>query len=789
MASIALLPDRGGPGLTVHISGAGFTADSPLVLSFGPIPIPLSVDSSDGSGAFSGTFLVPHLPVGDSDIYVVIVQDSLGVIATAEFAMCRDGTGDGVDSTVAPILASAGIVSDTLEPQILAYAHHDGAHYIAWLDPTVLDVSDVLTVYPPPAHHTLNVTMVPDDGGAIVNFELDTDYCWAFASTATAFLCQCTYLPFSQVDPVWENSWWFDTAWSKPVFDVKFASDGTTLWLAVLTRETVPYPWLSSGDTVSCGEGVDACTSESQLAQFAPLDELTANFSFFPRSSGEGFSGTYHPAVGVPDDFWYHVQTPTSDGGDHLSGHWSPPRVVMFAGGQGGFTRIGTMDAKYCPGQTNGTAAASAFRGGLAQTSPQGTFFSGVSIAASEAEPGVCHLVWSEGGDWGTCGLGEPLDEPSAAGFDGGPPNRDYRVGHSTWDAAGKTSETDLFSSHIDRNSFYFMYDDGDGLLAYGYSWPEEAQLAATGFHAVRNDHGSPVLFIAWPKVVTNPDQLEPDADGRPWLDRALVLGRPEIEMYDIAGGAPMLLQTLDGDLLPTEDETAFYYAGNPNSISPFAPDSLMGGIEGYEMDQTDTFTRGQPFTTLDRAFAVSRLYEDPLLGGDPVYLLAAPWCRTIDQAGDPRNAMRSFYRVPVDGSAPFDMLDGTRQLLFTVMDDFIGVSFGGGANWTSQDFYSDPHNIWVPHAGTSNSPFVGLQFDRICRNQWAPYSEVPAAAIQQDAQGWGSDYDTDADTISIAAFSNDLPVTLFDYVVYKLCRECSPCKCTPVGLHIWQVL
>lgn len=1052
MAQITLTPNTGSPGTTITVIGTGFAANSPLTLVLngsdarvGLIAVTFSATTTDSSGSVHGTFTIPEhdIPVGFD--YTVELTDGSSNTATATLHLCWNKAGDGIDVNQNPLPWVAAGGGD-----ILAYIHHDGAHWIAWADPSVLGVKQ--TIFPPPANHALNLTEITDDTGAVFNYEIDTNYFWTFTNTAGAFLTNCGCgdgCPDGE-EPIWTTRFWFET-WAKPLYDVKLASDGETLLVSVLTRETVPYPYLSNKDSVHCIPG--------QLDQFQSIDELTNNLTSFATTPSSGYTRTRASTIGTLD-FCHPSGLPTSDGGDAFSGHWSPPRVVVFAVNGGTVSRIGTMDAKYCPGHTSGKPATCFL---VNQASQRGTFFSGVSFAASPAQPGVFHMVWSEGGDWGEMGaagsgvgfatppapvlaanaitngdfsagwtnwtvdpppgwggtpgasndfvtpdgrqaivdgaaqlyagkaastwdggtqltgvntdtdheygliyngdewivpngwsqwqftftyqrleftgadlaytnnapwgiltgtpmfpgtfdggtpgadaatggygtqsvslivgnqngpqpieavaispayrspdeggpsIGTPqtftititllnsegpvpwqfafagaqiLNDPtdysgindayemwgfayaisdvqvqqvtnfdasgdgsggsSATGgagdvWDWGAPNRDYRVGYSTWNATGKTSEVDLFRTHIDRASWFFPYDYGDGgildpgVVNTGYSWPEPGELWATAVHAVRNDNGSPVLFIAWPNVEKNAISLSPrppDIAGRPWLDNALVYCQPTVEMYDISSGAPVLLQSIGSDLLPTAAESAYFYdVAAGFTTSPDAPpNALNGGLFGYSGVSLD----GDGVT--DRAFALSLVYDDPLLGNRPVYLLAVPW-RTVDDPNNAEFALRVFYRVPADGSAPFDFLDGAREVDFSILPDdprdFAAPSFG------SHDFYSDPNNIWAPLA--SFSTLYGIQYDRVCANRWSPYTLINPDTVdfnQQDfgpvvpqAAGVGFYHDPNADTISYGTYPDRSAESNIAVASLTIDRGANPCRCQG-GIH-----
>lgn len=95
---------------------------------------------------------------------------------------------------------------------------------------------------------------------------------------------------------------------------------------------------------------------------------------------------------------------------------------------------------------------------------------------------------------------------------------------------------------------------------------------------------------------------------------------------------------------------------------------------------------------------AISRPYADPSLGGTEVYYVVV--LRTSD-------SRELVYRVPCDGSAAFDPLDG-----------ITGHSITNGFDPTITMILPDgERDIWVPNFGTN--PGRISYFDRLCGNIW----------------------------------------------------------------------
>jgi hypothetical protein len=428
------------------------------------------------------------------------------------------------------------------------------------------------------------------------------------------------------------------------------------------------------------------------------------------------------------------------------------------------------------------------------------------------------HLVWSEGGDWGRVGLGNPADCTTLV-WDTGPQNRSYRVNYTTWSPTGKLTDVELFESHQDRTNWFFLNDfnQGGGDFEVGYTWPLQANFAGLLQHDLRNDNadGTPYLFAVWP--VSVPASWIPessnsggvgyppaytDPHGHVFLDNILLLG-DTLHVYDLSSGGAVEVQTLDLGTLATSNEeiNQLYTVGSPYENPAGPADSIIAN--------TDVFGGcfgGQNcnLAVEDKVFGLSLPYDDPELGV-PVYLvsiLEGPrWLRQAsDNAlvfSDGTYATRNFYRVPCDMSAPFDYLDGDRFVGFTIVKDPPG---GFLYAMGSADFFSDPKNIWIPAppvgvAGFGFNGDQGFYFDRICDNAWedltSDLTPYPGGGTfyTAGAQCPGFYYDPDSDTISIVTASEPAGNSvsggpLFAVITLPLCRGCNGCKCA-TGVHL----
>jgi hypothetical protein len=92
---ITLDPDRGGPGISVVVSGSGFPAETRVSVRLGPPTVgatPLSYGDADtdASGCFSLSFSMPShwpdgTPITETDLVVVVLNQDGSTKATAAF--------------------------------------------------------------------------------------------------------------------------------------------------------------------------------------------------------------------------------------------------------------------------------------------------------------------------------------------------------------------------------------------------------------------------------------------------------------------------------------------------------------------------------------------------------------------------------------------------------------------------------------------------------------------------------------------------------------------------------
>lgn len=821
-ATVTLSPLKGLPGDPIHISGSGFSPDSPLTAvwasenGYAPVEEFAGV-TTDGSGNFATT--IPA-PVGtgsnvSAQQYPVYVYDANNVLGCTVFTGCGNRDADGItagfnadlgeDTNLPnPIVAAGGTQAETNQQFIYDYVWFDGAHWILWEDPSVLNLRGT---FPPPANHPLNATRISADGSSVTDYPIDTEYQWDFdggdfndPGFAQSRFCAAT--GGNVGSPVWSESVFF-SGWDKPIYDAHFATDGDTLWVGLVTRETVQYPWLDNLDAVGVNPGA--------AAQFLPLSVWTAGFTSFPTNTGTGRT-IYHTETDGPINIYQDRAFPVTDAGEKSTGYWAPPCAAIYSFDGGAFNRIGTIDAIYCPGGTESCGYSLSGLLGvprLVNACERGYLYSRIALAASENNPGVLHAVWSEGGAWGRGGLAAA--DCTRLVWDGGPQNQSYRVNYTTWSPTAKLTDTDLATSHLDRTNWYYVWNDDDypSEFQIGFTWPTEDEFVGLWAIELRNDNdaGDVLLFAGIPRMV-NPstgDYTPPPADpsGYSYIDNAPIYAHT-LNVYNITGGTLDLVQSLDLSLFPNEAEASVSYPPTNNAIEPKASNIMNAGPYPFDPDNGNLLFSLGPS---DPGFAISELWDDPTLGGTPVYQVHVPtavWQPPSNSAPS-IYPMRIFVRVPADMSAPFDFMDGLRAYGYTVIGVIAGQvsleQFGGtpgrnqnpgGGRW-----FRDVNNIILP-APLGPAEFEnggsGLWFDKVCFNGWREFLEMETPGQYDNTLaanvGWaicpGFHYDADADSISVCGEVNGTHGSTHVWTITTifLCRGCRNCRCG-LGVHI----
>jgi hypothetical protein len=553
--------------------------------------------SSIGAGADGGQSIGVVLEAGQT-VYIELAGDDTGSPTGWNGALrltwkllevtLKDTTSSLDIDTPPEALATWDINQSLTDPGLpntgeapAAYIHHQGLHFVA--QPTNAQDNDL--GYPagfPSTDPGIWVRTV-DATGALTAYPVDTEYAFDWNDHINSTVKQCCFEYLMTI-----------THWYLFTQGIQFASDGENLWMGVIELAEVPYPYWFAGSIGDCVPDHDPADGELMRSN-DPTPLPTG------CSQGSGFS----------------------DAGVSHSGHWSVWRLAMYVWNGAGFTRIGDIDAVFFN------------RGG--DSGDTDALASLPSLAASPAEPGVCHAIWAESGRWG--------QRDPGPGFW---PNRGWRTNYSQWSSGGLIESRDL------------LYNDIIGATPTTENYyPPSDHMAWTAQHQVVNDGGRPLAFV-------NRQQTEDTGDTPP-LRYAPMSGPTALELWDIEASstnAPAVLQTLDGALLPQVSEVGITLT---NFWSAEADASIFGA--GY---------------MLRRMFALSAPYVDATLDGEEVYLVIPIW---IDAVTTGRRA-NGVYRVPVDGSAVFSEMDGDRA---AAVEQAAASQF---------DFVSEPRNIWIPAAG-----------------------------------------------------------------------------------------
>lgn len=556
--------------------------------------------------------------------------------------------------------------------------------------------------------YAIGVGFFPDDGSGPVVYELGVDpiFNWHRIIGRTVKICDYWFV----VGDVFSD--WGCVSlhgWSMNVLDVQIRTDGTNVWVAVLAQEAVKYPFLYLPPDVP--GHVDHCGITHP--SMGDLGNAYAN-SWGDAFSLDGVHWWLYGAgiVGGNEEVGFNPGVlfgPYDDPGQDDAFRWEPCRVTVFGGDIGGFTKIDTVEAKF--DNMRGSAS----------------LISGLEAAASPAEPGVLHVMWSEGGNFGT----NSVD-----------PQRGQRINYSQWSSSAKILDTDLAYAAADG---YGLAAEAEGLspLMVGDEFVFTAEMI------LRNDHGSPIAIV-WPWIT-----------GLDEAGTTVVPLNPTTtpEFWDLSTGAAVVLQTADATLVPTAGEVG---AG-------LTPDGDLVHEPGLD------------FTPRRMQFA-SSLYTDPTLDDRDVYLICASF-GSIHQG-----EALAFYRIPCDGSDGFDYMDGVRKVGYSIIGNSLAVAdfvsdpdnvwmpadaSGGGfirhltrrctPTWEFLPAFPipDPTKTWM--AG-----------------EWAqPGTSTSQPVIFTDDAG-----DWIAGGGVVTPTASPYPVEVASLKA-KICRCCVPC--TIRGIHLWK--
>ncbi len=336
----------------------------------------------------------------------------------------------------------------------------------------------------------------------------------------------------------------------------------------------------------------------------------------------------------------------------------------------------------------------------------------GFTACASSTETGFFHAMWGElgyAGDFNPCDFADEI--PSG--------KYNNRLSYTRWTASAIDTQVDLLSST--ENYGTVQVDQGGAPLV--------ADASAICNAVLKNDTGSAVAFICQLGSYTflpvnTTGQLVPESIVRMWDMSSPSAGSP-VEFQNSSGVAPV---DLDQFLLSSTNSAFFAYLG--------PPDSMM--------------------------LHCASAYTDPLVSQD-VYLVSIGYISAA-VVGQHRTFI---LRVPCDGSASFDFLDGS-----TAAGIGIGVNAGGG------DFFSETRNVWWPSsafAGTAHAKM--MQYDRTCANAWLADSESPGEVGSFCPRG----IDVTGDLISFVSFNNSTGMNhLTQQIILREVNDCGG------GLNVW---
>jgi hypothetical protein len=757
--AVGVHPTQGCRGTLVTVTGTGFNPGDTITLTIEyrtNFTVPFSGSPVvAGDGTVNIAFVIPDVSAGLADGIGVRLDDQSGNNADAFLTVCCPIHSDSLDTADGVFIGPNFPTGEGLRD----YAFCQGKHWVVWEN---LPQPDWIGNAFPILNPTFTVVSVDDATGATTTYTVDTDICWGFASSEDAYLG----------DNNRRNRFWIPNA-SKPVHDVKLASDGDTLWLAVLTEKTVVYPYISGDDTHS--------GQPSQVAQFATIASFTSGFTYFPRSHADAvahdptFIRLTHNSSGVFNI--YAPNFPNSDAGEHWSGYWTIPNVVVFAFSGGGFAKIGEEQAAYYPGSVSAAGNDTAivnfplrFNGVDGVGSRLSSILTGLAVCASPAQPGVMHLVWGEGGIYGRYGAG-PVGGTAPTVWDGGPSGQAYRMNYQQWSAGGQTSSDDFSVATYDRTSAFFLFEaspPSTSVFKCGSWWPPV--MPVTSLVGLRNDSGSPLMFIADFLVMPGPPpngQTNPDPGGHPWLGYTADYAEPTIRLLELPGLAQ--IAAIPGGLLPP---AAVVQRGWPG----------VGGSNRFYVIVTFDGSGANAtwgFPVVGRRFGISQLYDDPEVG--PAYIVGVPFQTVIYNADRSLQSASGltdgFYRVPAAGGS-FDYIDGIdpagphlNRYIFCV---------GGTTNdvrpflESSPDLINDPRNVWCTAGGTFATV---AQLERICLREWTPAQKNSGTNPLSSFLG-SSHYDAVNDRVAYGGITQVARV--------KICRFCVDCSCgLGQGVHV----
>lgn len=620
------------------------------------------------------------------------------------------GSRDSITESLGVVLANHFDYTDD-EHVVTSYCRVTDGTWIAWRNLIQGDTTDPSTS--PDTNKTdwsaniasataISVGFFPDDETIPVVYNLGVDpfYDWEIASVP-ASRDPCSRYPFIG-DRYSDTGRGELTGWGMAVLDVQVRTDGSNVWVTALARESVKYPFLYNAPT--------------------EIDNCGDTHPTFEDYWDSGHDDAFFHDIAAGNRWWIYEDG--SSGGDKPFGdyddpglqqsfRWQPARVTVFAGDIGGFTLIGQIDAKFANDDTTA---------GLC---------GGIESCASPTEPGVMHLLWAEGGWFGT----QTVTADQKLG---------ERINYSQWGFTRNLLDTDL------------RYVEQAGPRSDG--WVDADVRVWTGEYVLRNDHGAPIAVV-WP----------PDTDG---VNR---FASAAAEFWDLSDGTLNVLQTADVSLAPTAAE------GNSGDT----PESVFAQVESSTIGVTRSQFASSLYTdpTLENTdvylFCVGYGQGDQVPGAQAFLRIPCVGSATFDYMDGTRLSQYSIIPgVQFLNSFGFpyfqaDFVSDTKNVWMPTVTAF------GGAILHLTRMCERTWEILAAFPTTGTGFETGTWGVSASTTVAAPTSP-PTLLTDESDDDWIAGGGT---VVTSSPFPTEVAA-----IKARICRCCVPCV-ERTGLHVWQVL
>lgn len=824
--ALSLSPATAGPGDTVTVSGSCWCPGNALTGTWeeGTFLLPgyfsrsLVFTPPDVAidGTVNSTFVVPE-DARPGNVATVRIGDGCGPNSTVSFTVCGRPGGD-YDWYATPTLRPSTDTEAVPTGELLDWTDTATDFWLLFHRPSS-DWSG--STFPPPDDSTtypLEVHQIPKDGSPLTVYPCGTDLKmhWDFASDSSIKTVGC-FPPLGNCTDggigctpgktgYWYRAAWWFTGWRKRVVNARLASDGTNVWVAAIATETEAYPHISTADAESDGSGAcpTGCTMDipSQSSQFIDLATVTSGFTTFVTDEATALIGDMNQPCGSTlanfSDYQKWVTQGNgplglsprrgneSDGGDNWTGHYQQPKLVLFALGGGAFTRIDDDPSQFIMGFGLNFYEAGNHAGGSVGGALE-TCFGWLSLAASSAEPGVCHAVWSEQGAYGTRYKGGSIGPSSAFSvWDAGAEEIGARVSYSKWSAGALSSQTDLWTGAQARNTWFFVSDPF--YVTGDFSSGPPPGMNYSDQFEVKNEHGSPALILAFESLDAHDIGNDPGVDSGTSYQR-LGSDVSTLSYYDLSSGAAVLAQLFDTALLPTQADLQNVFTVNGDDPSP-----ITHGPEHIEVAPYAgpglVFQDAISTTGLN----TSRKYHDPTLaGGTDVYVVSV---ETVDRwiGTSTPSVTASYYRISCDGATAWDYVQGDRDLAIsptiTRWGTTVGVSPAAPYAWYGLDFACHAQGVWG-RSGASfpNDAWERLDFvcDRWWEALWFQADQIPTYQGSSLVPTHGSPIFDAAAGVILYPGKHSTSSSTHVFGIISTSIVPLSCACASQGLHIWQ--